>query len=85
MLQHDARRGAWRLFAPHLMKVAGLFAFSRPQRPIGCTGEIMAKAQKRGNREIRKPKANKLPAAAAVVSLMTRGTLTPVKTPKKRG
>lgn len=45
----------------------------------------MSKAQKRGNREIRKPKANKLPAAVATASLLTRGALTPIKPPKKKG
>jgi hypothetical protein len=44
----------------------------------------MAKGQKRGNREFRKPKVNKQPAAA-VVSLLTRGALTPFKTPKRQG
>jgi hypothetical protein len=33
----------------------------------------MAKDRKRGNREARKPKANKAPAAVAPASLMTKG------------
>ena len=44
----------------------------------------MSKAQKRGNREIRKPKANKLPAAAAPASTLTKAALTPVGFPKKK-
>lgn len=45
----------------------------------------MAREQKRGNREIRKPKANKQPAVAAAPSLLTRGALTPIKPPKRKG
>lgn len=47
----------------------------------------MAKGQKRGNRETRKPKTNKPPAPAAATSLLTRGMLTPISTllPKKKG
>jgi hypothetical protein len=44
----------------------------------------MAKAQKRGNREIRKPKANKLPAVAAPAAVLTKGALAPVGFPKKK-
>ncbi|MGO9238181.1 MAG: hypothetical protein ACLP4V_30335 [Methylocella sp.] len=44
----------------------------------------MAKGQKRGNREIRKPKANKPTAAAAASSVLIKGTLTPVSIAKKK-
>jgi hypothetical protein len=44
----------------------------------------MPKAQKRGNREIRKPKANKLSAAAAPASPLAKAALTPVGFPKKK-
>ena len=44
----------------------------------------MAKGQKRGNREIRKPKQIKAPAIAATPSLLTKGTLTPVNMPKRK-
>jgi hypothetical protein len=46
---------------------------------------IMAKGQKRSNREIRKPKANKPTATAATSSVLTKGMLAPVSTPKKKG
>ncbi|MDQ0392858.1 hypothetical protein [Labrys monachus] len=46
----------------------------------------MAKEQKRGNRETRKPKTAK-PAAPVVATSLVRGALTPVtfNTPKKKG
>lgn len=44
----------------------------------------MAKGQKRGNRETRKPKTKKEPPAPTVSSLLTRGTPTPVSPPKKK-
>lgn len=44
----------------------------------------MAKGQKRGNREIRKPKANKPLAAAATLSLPINGMLSPISIPKKK-
>ncbi len=44
----------------------------------------MAKGQKRSNREIRKPKANKPPAAGATPSLLTKGRLAPIGMPKKK-
>jgi len=46
----------------------------------------MAKEQKRGNRETRKPKAAK-PAAPVAATSLTRGALSPVtlNTPKKKG
>ena len=43
----------------------------------------MAKGQKRGNREARKPKADKAPAAPPPSSLI-KGALTPVDMPKKK-
>ena len=42
----------------------------------------MAKGQKRGNREIRKPKAKKPPAAVAVSTLSIKGMPAPAKTSK---
>lgn len=45
----------------------------------------MAKSQKRSSREVRKPKAVKVVAPAATGSLMTKGLLTPVTMPKKKG
>jgi hypothetical protein len=49
----------------------------------------MAKGQKKTNREVRKPKAAAKPAASSVgapaSSLMTKGTLSPVNMPKKKG
>jgi hypothetical protein len=43
----------------------------------------MAKGQKRSNREIKKPKATKAPAAAAPVVM--KGSSTPIAAPKKKG
>jgi hypothetical protein len=43
----------------------------------------MSKEQKRGNREIRKPKAVKQPEAGATPSVLTRGSLTPLAPIKK--
>ena len=44
----------------------------------------MAKGQKRGNREIRKPKATKSPAAAPTSILSTKAILAPIGVPKKK-
>ncbi|WP_198017195.1 hypothetical protein [Methylocapsa acidiphila] len=44
----------------------------------------MAKAQRRGNKEVRKPKAIKPTAAAATSSLLTKGALAPVSIAKKK-
>lgn len=44
----------------------------------------MAKGQKRGNREIRKPKAHKPTAAAATSFVLTKGALSPISLPKKK-
>jgi len=46
---------------------------------------IMAKGQKRGNREDRKPKANKPKPAAAGSSAVAKAFVTPVVLPKKKG
>jgi len=45
----------------------------------------MAKGQKRGNREARKPKTSKQPAAQAMSTLLPKGTLVPLTVPKKKG
>ena len=45
----------------------------------------MAKGQKRGNREDRKPKAEKPKAVDQTSSILTRGVLTPAFLPKKKG
>lgn len=42
----------------------------------------MAKGQKRSNREVKKPKANKPPAASAG---SPKGLLAPTAVPKKKG
>jgi hypothetical protein len=65
-------KSAWRPAAPRLQKIAGPLIFRGPRR-VGARGDLMAKDRKRGNREARKPKANKTPAAAAPASLMTKG------------
>jgi hypothetical protein len=44
----------------------------------------MAKDQKRGNREARKPKANKTPAPAAPAGLTSKGGAALAPTPKKK-
>jgi hypothetical protein len=44
----------------------------------------MAKGQKRSNREIRKPKARKQPAAEMAPAVLTRGMLSPISPPKKK-
>jgi hypothetical protein len=44
----------------------------------------MAKGQKRGNRETRKPKTKKEPPVATGANLLTRGAPTPVSLPKKK-
>ena len=45
----------------------------------------MAKGQKRGNREDRKPKADKPKASATASSGVTKAFATPVVLPKKKG
>jgi hypothetical protein len=45
---------------------------------------MMAKGQKRSNREIRKPKAKKQPAIEAPPAVLTRGMLSPISLPKKK-
>jgi hypothetical protein len=49
----------------------------------GAQEIIMAKGQKRGNRETRKPKTKKEPPVANVSSLL-KGMSTPVSLPKKK-
>jgi len=44
----------------------------------------MAKGQKRSNREIRKPKVKKQPAAEATPAELTRGMLSPVSISNKK-
>lgn len=46
-------------------------------------GTRMSKEQKRGNREIKKPKAIKQPATETTASVLTRGSLTPLAPIKK--
>jgi hypothetical protein len=66
--EHFCLRGAGGAsLAPRLTEVAGLF-FVRPQPLVGLVQEhVMAKEQRRGNREIRKPKKKKEPVTAPVV------------------
>ncbi len=45
----------------------------------------MAKAQKRSNREIRKPKTAKPVAAASVATFLNKGETVAAKPPKKKG
>jgi hypothetical protein len=45
---------------------------------------MMAKGQKRSNREIRKPKAKKQSVAEATPAVLTRGMLSPISLPKKK-
>jgi cold shock protein len=53
-------------------------------RTTSCVQETrMSKEQKRGNREIRKPKAIKQPKPGDTPSVMTRGSLTPLNVIKK--
>jgi hypothetical protein len=44
----------------------------------------MAKGQKRGNREIRKPKKEKAPEAPARTTFMPRGPLTAGRAPARK-
>jgi hypothetical protein len=54
----------------------------RPRKQSTLQEFVMAKGQKRSNREIRKPKAPKLPGA--VVPALTKGMQPPIKLPKDR-
>jgi len=45
----------------------------------------MAKGQKRSNREIRKPKTTKQTVVEATPVVMTKGMLSPISLPKKKG
>lgn len=44
----------------------------------------MSKDKKRGNREVRKPKAAKPVATLATAPVLTLGSSTPLKLPKKK-
>jgi hypothetical protein len=44
----------------------------------------MARGQKHGNREFKKPKAVKAPVAATPSASMTRGAVTPTASPKNK-
>jgi hypothetical protein len=46
---------------------------------------IMAKSQKRSSREVRKPKMVKVAAPAETATLMSKGMMSAVKAPKKKG
>ena len=70
--------------APRLTQVAGPLIFIDRTDGSDAQEIIMAKEQKRGNREVRKPKAAKPPVVAATSSLLTKGMLTPVGLPKKK-
>jgi hypothetical protein len=70
------------LLAPRLFEAAGPFFFCRPHPRFGLTKEnLMAKGQKRSNREIKKPKQKK-PAAAAP-AVLGKGRSAPTGNPKK--
>ena len=45
----------------------------------------MAKGQKRGNREDRKPKMNKPKVVAAAAPALAKGLLSPTALPKRKG
>jgi hypothetical protein len=45
----------------------------------------MAKGQQRSNREKKKPKAAKTPAANAAQTSQMKGSLSPLNMPKKKG
>ena len=76
----DEAAGALR--TPHLAKVAELFFTDRTD---GSSAQetIMAKGQKRSNREIRKPKKKKESVTAPVV--LTKGISGSIGIPKKKG
>jgi hypothetical protein len=57
---------------------AGFFIWFRQEN-------TMAKEQKRGNRETRKPKSAKPAAPVASTTSLVRGALTPIVPPKKKG
>ena len=68
---------------PCLVEVARSLVFAGRNRGSGLPQEnVMAKGQKRSNREIRKPKKKVEPAAAPTE--MTRGTPISFGKPKKR-
>jgi hypothetical protein len=70
--------------APRLLGVAGpLFFVDRADRS-GAKGDFMAKDQKRGNREARKPKASKTPVSAPPTGLAAKAVAAPTLNPKKK-
>ena len=72
--------------ALHLMKVAGCsISATAPNERLQRRLE-MAKSQKHGNRETRKPKTNmdKKSKPEASSSLLVKGLLTPIGLPKKK-
>ena len=72
------------MLAPCIIKVAPAFQFFYPpQQRIGLVQEdIMAKGQKRSNREIRKPKQKKESVTAPAVSI--KGISDSIQIPKKK-
>jgi hypothetical protein len=52
------------MLARALSNVAGIFMFCGPQPRPALEENFMAKEQRRGNREIRKPKKKKEPTSA---------------------
>jgi hypothetical protein len=50
----------------------------------GAKGDFVAKDQKRGNREARKPKANRTPVAAPPLGMAAKATVAPALNPKKK-
>jgi hypothetical protein len=74
----------FRGFGPEPRRTGSVAVFAARDRGSGFAQEdVMAKGQKRSNREIRKPKKKAEPAAAAVA--MTRGTPISIGKPKKSG
>lgn len=71
-------------YGPASSEGCGAFDFvNRAGRP-GAEGGLMAKDRKRGNREAKKPKANKTPVVAATAALASKGAAAFAPTPKKK-
>jgi hypothetical protein len=72
------------VLASPLFEGSEAFCFSRAAAmgPSWSRRDIMAKGQKRSNREIRKPKKKKEPATAPVI--LSRGLSDSIKNPKKK-
>jgi hypothetical protein len=70
--------------APRLLKVAGPLIFRRPRRSTRRKGDFMAKDRKRGNREARKPKADKTAVSAPPAGLAAKAAAAPALSPKKK-